>query len=53
MLTGHWMLYGRPFLSLEGNGTGVMEGEAFTWAQQGNVLVITTASGMTERVGFS
>lgn len=52
MLAGTWLLNGQPFLSLEANGTGVMEGEAFSWRQEGNALVIATQSGLNERVAF-
>ncbi|MFT3706880.1 MAG: hypothetical protein QM817_04355 [Archangium sp.] len=52
MLSGTWLLNGQPFLSLEASGTGTMEGDAFTWRQEGNALVIATQSGLNERVAF-
>jgi hypothetical protein len=50
-LPGTWLLHGHPFLTLEPDGTGVMEGESFRWRVEGNTLLID-ADGLSERAPF-
>lgn len=45
-LVGKWALNGQPYMVLNKDGTGMLEGDAFTWRVQGNTLALS-ASGNT------
>ena len=40
-LAGQWALNGQPYLVLNKDGTGTLEGDSFTWKAQGNTLVLS------------
>jgi hypothetical protein len=50
-LHGAWSLNGAPYLVLNQNGTGTLEGEPFQWRAQGQQLVLTDEDG-TESVTY-
>ena len=45
-LVGQWALNGQPYMVLNKDGTGMLEGDAFTWRVQGNTLALS-AGGKT------
>ena len=51
-LTGTWLLEGRPFLSLDADGTGRLDAEPVRWRVDKNVLTLTDAEGESDRVPF-
>ena len=45
-LVGQWALNGQSYMVLNKDGTGMLEGDAFTWRVQGNTLALS-AGGKT------
>lgn len=41
-LVGQWGLNGRPYIAFNKDGTGVLDGDAFTWRAQRNNLVLSS-----------
>ncbi|MBI5659752.1 MAG: hypothetical protein HZC43_09470 [Nitrosomonadales bacterium] len=50
-LVGQWALNGQPYLVLNKNGTGTLEGDAFTWQARGNALVLS-AGGQSNTLPY-
>lgn len=50
-LAGQWALNGQPYLVLNKDGTGTLEGDAFTWQARGNALVLS-ASGQSNTLPY-
>ncbi|TXT24483.1 MAG: hypothetical protein FD134_1539 [Gallionellaceae bacterium] len=50
-LAGQWALNGQPYLVLNKDGTGTLEGDAFTWQARGNTLVLS-ASGQSNTLPY-
>jgi len=48
-LVGTWLVGGEPFLTLNANGSGSMEGDPVKWTADGKTLVVTGADGETDR----
>ncbi|MGV3621435.1 MAG: hypothetical protein ACO1OB_11495 [Archangium sp.] len=51
-LVGTWTLEGQPFVTLNANGTGTMEGDALKWRTEGTVLLLVDEDGETDKVPF-
>ncbi|PZR10467.1 MAG: hypothetical protein DI536_19680 [Archangium gephyra] len=51
-LVGNWNMEGRPFLTLNADGTGTMVGDALKWRTDGATLLLLDEDGETDRVPF-
>lgn len=51
-LVGTWQLNGEPFLTLNANGSGSMEGDPLKWKSDGKVLTLTDPDGEADRLPF-
>ena len=51
-LVGTWQLNGEPFLTLNANGTGSMEGDPLKWKSDGKLLTLTDPDGEADRLPF-
>jgi hypothetical protein len=51
-LVGTWQVGGESFMTLNANGTGVMEGDAIKWKTDGATLVITDEDGEADKVSY-
>ncbi len=51
-LVGTWMLAGAPFITLNGNGSGVMEDGKVQWSVEGKSLVIRDDEDGVDRVPY-
>lgn len=51
-LVGSWQLNGEPFLTLNANGSGAMEGDPLKWKSDGKTLVLTSPEGEIDKVPF-
>ena len=47
-LVGQWSLNGEPYMVFNKDGTGTMEGEAFTWRAKGNKLALSAGGETNE-----
>lgn len=52
-LVGTWRMNGESFMTLNANGTGVMEGDSIKWKSDGAKLTITDEDGEAETIGYS
>lgn len=51
-LVGTWKLNGEPFITLNANGAGAMEGDAIKWKADGATLTITDEDGEAEKLPY-
>ncbi len=51
-LVGTWMLGAEPFMTLNANGTGVMDEGALKWKADGASLIITDADGTADKASY-
>lgn len=51
-LVGTWQMGGEPFLTLNANGTGSMDGDTLKWKSDGKVLTLTDSDGETDKVSY-
>ena len=51
-LVGTWVLAGQPFMTLNANGTGVMDEGKMKWSGDGSALVITDDEGTADKAGY-
>lgn len=51
-LVGNWQLNGQPFLTLNANGSGVMEGDPLKWRTDGATLVLIDPDGESDRAAY-
>ncbi len=51
-LVGSWQLNGQPFVTLNANGSGVMEDGPISWKVDGATLIIVDEDGEAERLPF-
>ncbi|MBL8911967.1 MAG: hypothetical protein JNM17_14835 [Archangium sp.] len=52
-LVGTWRMNGESFMTLNANGTGVMEGDSIKWKSDGAKLTITDEEGEAETISYS
>lgn len=52
-LVGTWLLGGQPFMTLNANGTGVMEDGKLKWSVEGKTLVIADDEDGTDRATYA
>jgi hypothetical protein len=52
-LVGTWLLAGQPFLTLNANGSGVMEDGKVRWSVEGTQLVIADDEEGTDKVQYA
>ncbi|MFZ5439590.1 MAG: hypothetical protein ACOZQL_06260 [Myxococcota bacterium] len=52
-LVGAWQLNGQTFLTLNANGTGLMDGDPLEWKADASTLTLTDEDGETDRVPFA
>ena len=50
-LVGQWALNGQPYMVLNKDGTGTLDGDAFTWRVQGSTLALS-AGGKTNALPY-
>ncbi|MFO0595062.1 MAG: hypothetical protein U0228_07155 [Myxococcaceae bacterium] len=51
-LVGSWQMNGEPFLTLNANGTGSMEGDPLKWKSDGSTLTLTDPDGEADRLPY-
>jgi hypothetical protein len=51
-LVGSWALAGRPFITLNADGTGAMEGARVKWTADGKTLVVTGEDGTPDKLSY-
>lgn len=51
-LVGTWVLANEPFMTLNANGTGLMDEGKLKWSADGSSLVITDDEGTADKAGY-
>lgn len=52
-LVGTWVLANQPFMTLNANGTGLMDEGKLKWTADGSALVITDDEGTADKAGYT
>ncbi|MBL9039780.1 MAG: cell envelope integrity protein TolA [Archangium sp.] len=52
-LVGTWTLAGEPFMTLNANGSGVMDGEKLSWRTNGATVSFMDGDGEEDRAGYA
>ena len=52
-LVGTWVLANQPFMTLNANGTGLMDEGKVKWSADGSSLVVTDDEGTADKAGYT